>query len=139
MGPSLIWPAVAGMDFEMAEGRLSFEQGQRSTFLDIVLTPDSASSNPLPKRLQVVLSEATGGARVHPEFGVANVTVVSDSETQAVWALLEQLQQPLDAAIVDHVLQGLVNKVSMEVTLEQLTAVLDGLSTVNAQHVHMRL
>ncbi|XP_048838820.1 adhesion G-protein coupled receptor V1 [Brienomyrus brachyistius] len=130
VGPSLIWPAVAGMDFEMAEGRLSFEQGQRSTFLDIVLTPDSASSNPLPKRLQVLLSEATGGARVHSEFGVANVTVVSDSETQAVWALLDQLQQPLDVTILDRVLQGLVNKVSMEVTLEQLTAVLDGLSKV---------
>uniref|UniRef100_A0A8C9WGZ3 Adhesion G-protein coupled receptor V1 n=1 Tax=Scleropages formosus TaxID=113540 RepID=A0A8C9WGZ3_SCLFO len=130
VGPTLIWPAVAGMDFEMAEGVLTFEVGQRSAGLDIVLTPDLASSNRLPKRFQVLLVEATGGARVHPQFGVANVTVVSDSATQAVWGLLDQLQQPLDGSIIDRVLQDLTQKVTFEVTQEQLTAVLDGMSKV---------
>ncbi|KAJ8380590.1 hypothetical protein SKAU_G00013680 [Synaphobranchus kaupii] len=93
LGPTLIWPAVPGMDF----------------------------------RFQVLLSDATGGARVHPEFGVANVTLVSDPEAQAVWALLDQLHQPLDQTIIDRALQGLLNKLAVEVTLEQLTGVLEAL------------
>ncbi|KAI1900416.1 hypothetical protein AGOR_G00049720 [Albula goreensis] len=130
VGPALIWPAVAGMDFVMAEGVLNFDLGQRSTVLDIILTPDSASSNPLPKRFQVLLLDATGGARVHPKFGVANVTIVSDPEAQAVWALLDQLQQPLDQTVLDRVLQGLINKFTVVVTQEQFTAVLDALGKI---------
>ncbi|XP_015216090.2 adhesion G-protein coupled receptor V1 isoform X1 [Lepisosteus oculatus] len=128
--PTSIWPAVAGMDFVKSEGLLTFEAGQRSTVLDISLTPDRASSNPLPKRFQVVLSEPTGGAKVHPEFSVANVTIVSDPETQAVWALVEQLQQPLEESIINRVLQNLASKVVAEVTKEQLTAVTTALAKV---------
>ncbi|KAI4876542.1 hypothetical protein NFI96_002228 [Prochilodus magdalenae] len=125
VGPTLIWPAVAGMDFVMAEGTLTFDVGQHSTGLDVALTPNIGSSNPTPKRFRVTLSDATGGARVHPMYGVANVTLVSDAETQSVWALLDQLYQPLDETIINKVLQGLINKVSVEITHEQLTAVLD--------------
>ncbi|KAK9974393.1 hypothetical protein ABG768_022494 [Culter alburnus] len=130
IGPNLIWPAVAGQDFVMAEGTLTFEIGQRSAGLDVALTPSTGSSNPTPKRFRVVLSDATGGARVHPEFGLANVTLVSDSEAQAIWALLDQLHQPLDETIINRVLQGLINKVSKDITPEQLTAVLDALSKI---------
>ncbi|XP_035235780.1 adhesion G-protein coupled receptor V1 isoform X2 [Anguilla anguilla] len=130
LGPTFIWPAVAGRDFVMAEGLLTFDLGQRSTGLDVVLTPGAASSNPLPKRFQVLLSDATGGARVHPVFGVANVTLVSDAETQAVWALLDQLHQPLDQTVIDRVLQGLLNKFAVEVTREQLTGVLEALGKI---------
>lgn len=115
----------------MAEGTLTFEIGQRSAGLDVALTPSTGSSNPTPKRFRVVLSDATGGARVHPEFGLANVTLVSDSEAQAIWALLDQLHQPLDETIINRVLQGLINKVSKDITPEQLTAVLDALSKVS--------
>ncbi|XP_017551078.2 adhesion G-protein coupled receptor V1 isoform X2 [Pygocentrus nattereri] len=124
IGPTLIWPAVAGMDFVMAEGTLTFDVGQHSAGLDVALTPNIGSSNPTPKRFRVILSDATGGARVHPVYGVANVTLVSDTETQSVWNLLDQLQQPLDETVINRVLQGLINKVSVEITHEQLTAVL---------------
>ncbi|XP_049326601.1 adhesion G-protein coupled receptor V1 isoform X2 [Astyanax mexicanus] len=130
VGPSLIWPAVAGMDFTMAEGTLTFDVGQQSAGLDVALTPKTGSSNPTPKRFRVILSDATGGARVHPEYGISNVTLVSDAETQAVWALLDQLQQPLDEAVINRVLQGLINKVSVENTQEQQTAVLDAVSKI---------
>ncbi|XP_061116243.1 adhesion G-protein coupled receptor V1 [Conger conger] len=130
LGPSFIWPAVAGMDFVWAEGVLTFDLGQRSAGLDVVLTPGTASSNPLPKRFQVLLSDATGGARVHPEFGVANVTLVTDGEAQALWALLDQLHQPLDQTIIDRVLQGFVNKFAVEVSLEQLSGVLEALGLI---------
>ncbi|KAI2664431.1 Adhesion G-protein coupled receptor V1 [Labeo rohita] len=125
IGPNLIWPAVAGQDFVMAEGTLTFEIGQRSAGLDVALTPNIGSSNPTPKRFRVALSDATGGARVHPEFGMANITLVSDSEAQAVWALLDQLHQPLNETIINRVLQGLINKVSKDITPEQLTAILN--------------
>uniref|UniRef100_A0A8C7IVD8 Adhesion G-protein coupled receptor V1 n=1 Tax=Oncorhynchus kisutch TaxID=8019 RepID=A0A8C7IVD8_ONCKI len=124
VGPTLVWPAVAGMDFLKEEGQLTFDLGQRSTGLDITLTPDQASSNPPPKRFRVELYGASGGARVHPEYGLANVTLVSDTEAQLVWALLDQLQQPLDSAILDRVLQALLNKATAQLTPEQLTAVL---------------
>uniref|UniRef100_A0A673Z153 Adhesion G-protein coupled receptor V1 n=1 Tax=Salmo trutta TaxID=8032 RepID=A0A673Z153_SALTR len=124
VGPNLVWPAVAGMDFLKEEGQLTFDLGQRSTGLDITLTPDQASSNPPPKRFRVELYGASGGARVHPEYGLANVTLVSDTEAQLVWALLDQLQQPLDSAILDRVLQALLNKATAQLTPEQLTAVL---------------
>ncbi|XP_026067280.1 adhesion G-protein coupled receptor V1 [Carassius auratus] len=130
IGPTLIWPAVAGQDFFLAEGTLTFDIGQRSAGLDVALTPNIGSSNPTPKRFRVALSDATGGARVHPEFGLANITLVSDSEAQAIWALLDQLHQPLDETIINRVLQGLINKVSKEITPEQLTAVLDALSKI---------
>ncbi|XP_053084899.1 adhesion G-protein coupled receptor V1 isoform X1 [Pangasianodon hypophthalmus] len=125
IGPTLIWPAVADVDFIMASGELIFDIGQHSAGLDITLTPSVGSSNPTPKRFRVILSEATGGARVHPAYGMANVTLVSDTEAQAVWALLDQLHQPLDETLINRVLQGLINKVSVDMTHEQMTAVLD--------------
>ncbi|KAI5088303.1 G-protein coupled receptor 98 isoform X2, partial [Silurus meridionalis] len=125
VGPNLIWPAVADLDFIMASGELTFDIGQHSAGLDITLTPNIGSSNPTPKRFRVILSDVTGGARVHPVYGMANVTLVSDSETQAVWALLEQLHQPLDETLINRVLQGIINKVSIDLTHEQMTAVLD--------------
>ncbi|CAB1321522.1 unnamed protein product [Coregonus sp. 'balchen'] len=130
VGPTLVWPAVAGMDFLKEEGQLTFDQGQRSTGLDITLTPDQASSNPPPKRFRVELYAASGGARVHPEYGLANVTLVSDTEAQLVWALLDQLQQPLDSTTLDRVLQALLNKATAQLTPEQLTAVLVALGKV---------
>ncbi|XP_071260291.1 adhesion G-protein coupled receptor V1-like isoform X2 [Salvelinus alpinus] len=130
VGPTLIWPAVAGIDFLKEEGQLTFDLGQRSIGLNITLTPDQASSNPPPKRFHVELYGASGGARVHPEYGLANVTLVSGTEAQAVWALLDQLQQPLDTTILDRVLQDLLSKFTEQLTPEQLTAVLDALGKV---------
>lgn len=121
------------MDFLKEEGQLTFDLGQRSTGLDITLTPDQASSNPPPKRVRVELYGASGGARVHPEYGLANVTLVSDTEAQLVWALLDQLQQPLDNAILDRVLQALLNKATAQLTPEQLTAVLVAMGKVREE------
>lgn len=115
----------------MAEGSLTFETGQRSAGLDVALTPNICSSNPTPKRFRMALSDATGGARVYPEFGLANITLVSDSEAQAMWTLLDQLHQPLDETIISRILQGLINKVCKDITPEQLTAALDALSKVS--------
>ncbi|KAK9522609.1 hypothetical protein VZT92_019059 [Zoarces viviparus] len=133
VGPSTIWPAKAGMDFPKQEGRLTFDVGQRNTSLDIYLTPDLASTSPTPKRFQVELYNATGGTRVHPLFGVANVTLVSNAASEAVWLLLEQLHQPLDSTILNQVLQGLINKVSAPLSREQMAAVLEALGKVLAE------
>ncbi len=140
LGPAIIRPAKAGMDFPKQEGVLTFDVGHRNTSLEIYLTPDLASSLPTPKRFQVELYNATGGARVHPQFGLANVTVVSNSASQAVWVLLEPLHQPLDSTILNQVLQGLINKVTAPLTREQMAAVLEALEKVrrfeteNKQH-----
>ncbi|KAM3610925.1 uncharacterized protein V6R79_010649 [Siganus canaliculatus] len=130
LGPSIIRPAKAGMDFPKQEGWLTFDVGRRNTSLDIYLTPDLASSLPTPKRFQVELYNVTGGARVHPLFGLANVTLVSNAASQAVWVLLEQLHQPLDAIILNQVLQRLINKVSAPLNREQMAAVLEALEKV---------
>ncbi|KAM8885173.1 adhesion G-protein coupled receptor V1 [Spinachia spinachia] len=133
VGPSIIWPAKAGMDFPKQEGSLTFNIGQRNTSLDIYLTPDLASTLPTPKRFQVELYNATGGTRVHALFGVANVTVVSNEASEAVWLTLDQLHQPLDSTILNQVLQGLINKVSTPVNREQMVAVLEALGKVLAE------
>lgn len=130
VGPSVIWPAKAGMDFPKQEGRITFDVGHRNTSLDIYLTPELASSLPTPKRFQVELYGATGGARVHPQFGLANVTLVSNAASEAVWVLLEQLHQPLGPTLLNQVLQGLINKVTTPLTREQMTAVLELLGKV---------
>jgi G-protein coupled receptor 98 len=121
------------MDFLKEEGQLTFDLGQRSIGLNITLTPDQASSNPPPKRFHVELYGASGGARVHPEYGLANVTLVSGTEAQAVWVLLDQLQQPLDTTILDRVLQALLSKFTAQLNPEQLTAVLDALGKVRGK------
>lgn len=118
------------MDFPTQEGRLTFDLGHRNTSLEIHLTPDLASSLPTPKRFQVELYNATGGARVHTEFGLANVTLVSNAASEAVWVLLDQLHQPLDAALLNQVLQRLLNKVTGPLTREQMIAVLEALGKV---------
>ncbi|XP_041793349.1 adhesion G-protein coupled receptor V1 isoform X2 [Chelmon rostratus] len=133
VGPAIIRPAKAGMDFPKQEGRLTFHVGHHNTSLDIYLTPDLASSLPTPKRFQVELYNPTGGARVHPQFGVANVTVVSNAASEAVWVLLDQLHQPLDSAKLNQVLQGLINKVTTALTREQMAAVLEALGKVLAE------
>ncbi|KFP45759.1 G-protein coupled receptor 98, partial [Chlamydotis macqueenii] len=124
IGRTFISPAVAGQDFVRSEGLLTFEPGQRNTFLDVSLTPKTGSLNPFPKRFQVVLSNPTGGARVDDVYGIANVTIVSDLDSLPVWGLIDQLHQPLDNIILHRVLQNLNVKVATETTEEQLTAVM---------------
>ncbi|XP_069555964.1 adhesion G-protein coupled receptor V1 [Brachyistius frenatus] len=133
VGPSVIWPAKAGMDFPKQEGKLTFNVGHHNTSLDIYLTPGLASSFPTPKRFQVELFNPTGGAKVHSQFGLANVTLVSNAASAAVWVLLDQLHQPLDPPILNQVLQGLMNKVTTPLTREQMTAVLEALGKVLAE------
>uniref|UniRef100_A0A3P8TGE6 Adhesion G-protein coupled receptor V1 n=1 Tax=Amphiprion percula TaxID=161767 RepID=A0A3P8TGE6_AMPPE len=133
LGPSIIWPAKAGMDFPRQEGQITFDVGHHNTSLDIYLTPDLASSLPTPKRFQVELYNPTGGAAVHSQFGLANVTVVSNAASEAVWVLLEQLHQPLNPNILNQGLQGLMNTVAVTLTREQMIAVLDGLGKVLAE------
>ncbi|XP_074526084.1 adhesion G-protein coupled receptor V1 [Halichoeres trimaculatus] len=133
VGPTVIHPAKAGMDFPRQEGTLTFNVGLRNTSLDIFLTPDLASSLPTPKRFQVELFNATGGARVHPQFGLANVTVVSNAASEAVWVLLDQLHQPLNLNILNQVLQRLINKITTPLSREQMTAVLEALEKVLAE------
>lgn len=131
IGRTFISPAIAGQDFARSEGLLTFEPGQRNKFLDVTLTPKTASLNPFPKRFQVVLSNPTGGARVDDVYGVANVTIVSDVGSLPFWMLIDQLHQPLDDTILQRVLQNLNVKVATETTEEQLTAVMHVIDKVN--------
>lgn len=130
VGPTIIRPAKAGIDFPKQEGWLTFDVGRRNTSLDIYLTPDLTSLLSLPKRFQIELYNATGGAKVHPQFGLANVTLVSNAASEAVWVLLDQLHQPLDSAILNQVLQELINKVTSPLTPEQMAGVLEALGKV---------
>lgn len=131
IGQTFISPAVAGQDFARSEGLLTFEHGQRNAFLDVTLTPKTGSLNPFPKRFQVVLSNPTGGARIHDVYGISNITIVSDLDSLPVWGLIDQLHQPLDDAILHRILQNLNVKVAAETTEEQLTAVVHILDEVN--------
>nr|XP_056705119.1 adhesion G-protein coupled receptor V1 [Euleptes europaea] len=124
VGRITISPAISGQDFTRSEGTVFFEPGQRNTVLDIMLSPETGSLNPFPKRFQVVLFNPTGGAGVDDIYGTANITIVSDSNSQAVWGLADQLYQPIDDTILNRVLQLLNVKVVLESTEEQLAAVL---------------
>ncbi|KAL8203636.1 UNVERIFIED_CONTAM: hypothetical protein K2H54_058534, partial [Gekko kuhli] len=124
VGRITISPAISGQDFTRSDGTLFFEPGQRTTVLDIMLTPETGSLNPFPKRFQVLLFNPTGGARVDDIYGIANITIVSDSNAQAVWGLADQLYQPIDDTILNRVLQLLNVKVVLESTEEQLAAVM---------------
>ena len=106
------------------EGTLVFEPGQRNTILDVILTPDTGSLNPFPKRFQIVLFDPKGGARIDKVYGTANITLVSDADSQSFWGLADQLQQPLDGDILNRVLHSISMKVAMENTDEQLSAVI---------------
>lgn len=130
VGPYVIWPAKAGMDFPKQDGEIIFDVGQHLTSLELILTPDRASSSPTPKRFQVELHSPTGGASVHPQFGLANVTLVANAASEAMWVILDQLHQPLDPIILNPVLQGLKNKVISILSGEQMTAVLEALGKV---------
>ncbi|XP_069483725.1 adhesion G-protein coupled receptor V1 isoform X2 [Ambystoma mexicanum] len=125
IGNTVISPAIAGKDFVKSEGTLTFEAGQRNAALDVTLTPDTASLNPFPKRLRVVLADPTGGAKIDELYRIANVTIVSDAVSQSVWGLIDQLYQPLDNDILNGVLENVVTKVATEKTDEQLSAVVD--------------
>ncbi|KAM6930325.1 adhesion G-protein coupled receptor V1 [Xenentodon cancila] len=133
VGPYVIWPAKAGMDFPQQEGQLTFDIGRQSTSIDIYLTPDLGSSSPTPKRFQVELFNLKEGASVHAEFGLANVTLVSNAASEAVWVLLDQLHQPLDPTILNQLLQQLKDKATSPLSREQMTAVLEALGKVLAE------
>ncbi|XP_053330924.1 adhesion G-protein coupled receptor V1 [Spea bombifrons] len=121
-GHTLISPAVAGRDFVKSEGRLSFKPGQGNLVLDITLTPEIGSLNPFPKRFQVLLTDPSGGAKVDKLYGIANITILSDSSSQSTWGLIDQLHQPYDENIFNRVLQTLDNKAGVEVSEEHLGA-----------------
>ncbi|XP_036063369.1 adhesion G-protein coupled receptor V1 [Onychomys torridus] len=124
VGRVRISPAVSGKDFVRTEGTLVFEPGQRSAVLDVVLTPESASFNAFPKRFQIVLFDPKGGARIDKVYGTANVTLVSDVDSQAIWGLADQLHQPLHEDVLNRVLHNLNMRVATESTDEQLSAVM---------------
>ncbi|XP_042811947.1 adhesion G-protein coupled receptor V1 [Panthera leo] len=124
IGRTLISPALSGKDFVRTEGTLVFEPGQSNTILDVILTPDTGSLNPFPKRFQIVLFDPKGGARIDKVYGTANITLVSDADSQSFWGLADQLQQPLDGDILNRVLHSISMKVAMENTDEQLSAVI---------------
>ncbi|CAO2593102.1 Adhesion G-protein coupled receptor V1 [Lemmus lemmus] len=124
VGRVLISPAVSGKDFVRTEGTLVFEPGQRSATLDVVLTPESAPFNVFPKRFQIVLFDPKGGARIDQVYGTANVTLVSDVDSQAIWELADQLHQPLHEDVLNRVLHNLNLRVATESTDEQLSAVM---------------
>lgn len=67
---------------------------------------------------------------MHRQFGLANVTLVSNAASQGVWVLLDQLHQPLGPGILNRVLQGLISKVTAPLTREQMVAVLEALGKV---------
>lgn len=71
-----------------------------------------------------MLFDAKGGAGVDKVYGTANITLVSDADSQAFWGLADQLQQPLDGDILNRVLHSVSVKVATENTDEQLSAVL---------------
>lgn len=121
IGRTLLSPAVSGKDFERTEGMLLFEPGQRNTVLDVNLMPDTRPSSTFPKRFQIVLFNAKGGARIDEAYGTANVTLVSDATSQALWELAEELQQPLEEDTLRRVLHGISVKVATESTDEQLS------------------
>ncbi|KAM6225436.1 adhesion G-protein coupled receptor V1 [Rhynchocyon petersi] len=124
IGRTLVSPAVSGKDFVRTEGTLVFEPGQRNIIVDINLTPEMGSLNPFPKRFQIVLFGPKGGARIDRIYGTANITLVSDSESQAVWGLEDQLHQPLDSNILNRVLHNINMRVATENTDEQLSAIM---------------
>lgn len=92
--------------------------------LDVILTPETGSLNPFPKRFQIVLFDPKGGARIDQVYGTANITLVSDADSQSFWGLADQLQQPLDDDILNRVLHSISLKVATENTEEQLSAVM---------------
>ncbi|KAE8635798.1 hypothetical protein XENTR_v10002742 [Xenopus tropicalis] len=125
IGHTTISPAVAGSDFVKSEGILTFEVGQKTVVLDIILTPETGSINPFPKRFQVLLVNPSGSAKVDPLYGIANITILSDPTSQSVWGLIDQLHQPYEETVFIRVLQTLNNKASSEVSEEQLGAMLN--------------
>nr|XP_021553254.1 G-protein coupled receptor 98 [Neomonachus schauinslandi] len=133
VGRTLISPALSGKDFVRTEGTLVFEPGQRNTILDVILTPETGSLNPFPKRFQIVLFDPKGGARIDQMYGTANITLVSDADSQSFWGLADQLQQPLDGDILNRVLHSISMKVATESTDEQLSAVMDLLDKITVE------
>ncbi|KAM4808264.1 adhesion G-protein coupled receptor V1 [Rhinophrynus dorsalis] len=125
IGHTTISPAVAGRDFVKYEGVLTFEPGQVNVILEITLTPDIGSLNPFPKRFQVLLVEPSGGAKLDPLYGIANITILSDASSQSTWGLIDQLYQPYEESIFNRVLQALNNKAVSEVSKEQLGAMMN--------------
>lgn len=83
-----------------------------------------------------MLFNPTGGARIDDIYGIANVTIVSDSNSEAIWGLADQLYQPLDDTILNTVLQYLNIKVVPESTEEQLAGVMHIIDKV---HIRMSL
>ncbi|CAH2297028.1 G- coupled receptor 98 [Pelobates cultripes] len=130
VGHTLISPAIAGRDFVKSEGRLTFESGQRNIVLDVTLTPETGSLNPYPKRFQVLLSDPSGGAKVDTLYGIANITILSDSSSQTTWGLIDQLYQPFDEDVLNRVLQTLNNKVGADISDEQLGAMMNILEKI---------
>nr|XP_011757031.1 G-protein coupled receptor 98 isoform X6 [Macaca nemestrina] len=124
IGRTIISPAISGKDFVITEGTLVFEPGQRSTVLDVILTPETGSLNSFPKRFQIVLFDPKGGARIDKVYGTANITLVSDADSQAIWGLADQLHQPVNDDILNRVLHTISMKVATENTDEQLSAMM---------------
>ncbi|XP_074651666.1 adhesion G-protein coupled receptor V1-like [Tubulanus polymorphus] len=130
-----IHEAVSGRDFRAASGIINFKPQQTSATISIVLTPFSAGVDTLyPKMFHIALFEATSGASVHTEYGVANVTLVTTGEEE-VWTLYGRLSEikNLDDSAIESLLPGLTNSVAKKLTEKNLMLIEDILGKIAAE------
>ncbi|XP_070543508.1 adhesion G-protein coupled receptor V1-like isoform X2 [Ptychodera flava] len=126
-----VYPALEGLDFQTASGVMEFEVGQRRASIDIVLTPETASANPLPKMFQVIIDNPTNGASVNPDGYYSNVTIVADKTTVDIWETWAGARTgDLTDSEIDRILREISAAVADEMTDEQVTVVKDTLDLI---------
>nr|XP_006812422.1 PREDICTED: G protein coupled receptor 98-like protein isoform X1 [Saccoglossus kowalevskii] len=130
----VVFPAVEGQDFKDSTGTINLDVGDRRASIDIVLTPDTASSDHLPKMFQVVLLSPTNGASLSETGYYSNITIVQDKTTADVWdTWASAITGDLTDSEIDRILREISATVAGEMTDDQLAVVQDTLDLINEE------
>ncbi|XP_077988560.1 adhesion G-protein coupled receptor V1-like [Glandiceps talaboti] len=126
-----VYPAVDGQDFKTSSGTIDFDVGMRRASIDLELTPDTSSTNLLPKMFQVVLTNPTNGASVDKVGYYCNVTIVEDKTTADIWETWAGASTgDLTDSEIDRILREVSATVATEMTEEQIAVVQNTLDLI---------
>ncbi|PFX17387.1 G-protein coupled receptor 98 [Stylophora pistillata] len=123
--------ALAGQDYEKPTATsIRFAKGETSQLITIALTPREASPTKYPKAFEVVLLNATGGAKILND-STSLVTISDDKETTTFLKLRAlAIQTPLSDDKIDEIFTDLKSNIQTTLDEDRLTLTMDTINII---------
>ncbi|KAK7116621.1 hypothetical protein V1264_002272 [Littorina saxatilis] len=129
-----VYAALEGEDFTRQQGTLVFRaQSQAVQYINVSLTPATASDNPFPKQFYIDIHDPSNGASISADYGRSVVRIVRGDEV-AMWTIVaEQQKKPFNDTNILITLGGLDRQAQDPLTNNEVTAIDNMVKRINEE------